>query len=193
GGLAIAAPLVWSRRRPVAAAAASLAAATLFSAGLVPLALLFTPITIFLAWPFCVAAFSDRSWSLVGLGVCLIGLGSAFDLQNPSLGDFAYHAAAGFAIALGFWIAGRFAHDYARLAAQLKATNRDLAAERDLRAQHAVLEERARVARELHDVVGHTLTVIVIQAGAARRLWVSDRPRAEAALRAVAEIARGGL
>jgi len=35
--------------------------------------------------------------------------------------------------------------------------------------------------------------VIVIQAGAARRLWVSDRPRAEAALRAVAEIARGGL
>jgi len=193
GGLAIAAPLVWSRRRPVAAAAASLAAATLFSAYLVPLGPLFTPITIFLAWPFCVAAFSDRRWSLAGLGMCLIGLGSAFDLQSPSLGDFVYHALAGLAIVLGFWIAGRFAHDYARLAIQLKATNRDLAAERDLRAQRAVLEERARVATELHDVVGHTLTVIVIQAGAARRLWVSDRPRAEAALRAVAEIARGGL
>jgi signal transduction histidine kinase len=195
GGLAIAAPLAWSRRRPVAAAAASLAAATLFNAWLVPFDSLPTLMTILLAWPFCVAAFSDRRRSLVGLGVCLIGLGTVFGLrvlQGASLGGIVYNAGVVLPM-LGFWIAGRFAHDYASLATQLKATNRDLAAERDLRAQRAVLEVRARVARELHDVVGHTLTVIVIQAGAARRLWVSDRPRAEAALRAVAEIARGGL
>jgi len=44
------------------------------------------------------------------------------------------------------------------------------AADRDARAREAVAEERARLARELHDSVGHALNVVVLHAGAARRV-----------------------
>ena len=44
------------------------------------------------------------------------------------------------------------------------------AADRDARAREAVAEERARLARELHDSVGHALNVVVLHAGAAQRV-----------------------
>ena len=56
-----------------------------------------------------------------------------------------------------------------------------------------MLEERARLARELHDAIGHSLTVIALHAGAARRMWTSDRERAEAALQTISQVAVDGL
>ncbi|HEY8767021.1 MAG TPA: histidine kinase, partial [Dehalococcoidia bacterium] len=61
------------------------------------------------------------------------------------------------------------------------------------RARQLVVAERARVARELHDVIGHSLTVIVLQAGAARRMWDSDHEQAVTALKTVSRVAREGL
>jgi signal transduction histidine kinase len=55
-------------------------------------------------------------------------------------------------------------------------------------ARRAVAGERLRIARELHDAVGHALTTIVMQATAARRVWDSDPPLARqhvATLRAI--------
>jgi signal transduction histidine kinase len=49
------------------------------------------------------------------------------------------------------------------------------------------------VAHELHDVIGHSLTVIVLQAGAARRVWDTDRASALTSLSALARVAREGL
>jgi signal transduction histidine kinase len=71
-------------------------------------------------------------------------------------------------IVLGFWIAGRVLRSRNLLAVALEERTRELEVEREERARLAVAEERSRIARELHDVIAHTLSVIVVQAGAER-------------------------
>jgi DNA-binding NarL/FixJ family response regulator len=76
---------------------------------------------------------------------------------------------------------------------RLEALTVQLAAEHDLRARAAVVEERARVARELHDIVAHSVSLIAVQAGAAEKLMGRDEARARHSLQAVQETARGAL
>jgi len=77
--------------------------------------------------------------------------------------------------------------------AKLQSLAAQLAAERELVARAAVAEERGRVARELHDVVAHSVSLIAVQAGAAEELLGRDDARARDALRAVQETAREAL
>ncbi|MBW3575793.1 MAG: histidine kinase dimerization/phosphoacceptor domain-containing protein [Actinobacteria bacterium] len=57
----------------------------------------------------------------------------------------------------------------------------------------AVAAERTRVARELHDVVGHGVTLMVVQAGAGRRVVSGDPERAAASFCAIEETGRRAL
>ncbi|WP_328540610.1 sensor histidine kinase [Streptomyces sp. NBC_00344] len=59
--------------------------------------------------------------------------------------------------------------------------------------RRAVVEERARIAREVHDVVAHTLSVMVIQAGAADDVFTERPDQARQALRAIETGARSAL
>ena len=68
----------------------------------------------------------------------------------------------------GPWVVGRYARHRSE-------RERVLVAERDVRAQEAVAEERTRIARELHDVVAHAISLIVLQARGGRRM-LSDDP-----------------
>ncbi|HTT52822.1 MAG TPA: sensor histidine kinase [Streptosporangiaceae bacterium] len=61
------------------------------------------------------------------------------------------------------------------------------------RNQQAVREERVRIARELHDVVAHSLGVVTVQAGVGRRIGVTDPEAALRALRAVEVTGRSAL
>ncbi|MFJ9544400.1 sensor histidine kinase [Streptomyces sp. NPDC101225] len=60
-------------------------------------------------------------------------------------------------------------------------------------ARRAVVEERARIAREVHDVVAHTLSVMVVQAGAAGDVFTERPEQAREALRAIETGARSAL
>ncbi|MEU8589481.1 sensor histidine kinase [Streptomyces sp. NPDC048664] len=60
-------------------------------------------------------------------------------------------------------------------------------------AHRAVMQERARIAREVHDVVAHTLSVMVIQAGAADDVFTEQPEQARLALRAIETGARSAL
>ncbi|GAA3670769.1 sensor histidine kinase [Microbacterium marinilacus] len=69
----------------------------------------------------------------------------------------------------------------------------DLARERDQRARLAVADERARIAREMHDIVSHSLTVIVTLSEGAAAQAEAGRPGAPDAMRTVAETGRSSL
>ena len=65
--------------------------------------------------------------------------------------------------------------------------------DRELAAREAVAAERARIARELHDVVAHAVSVMVVQAGAARTVVERDPDAARLALRRIEETGRASL
>jgi len=91
---------------------------------------------------------------------------------------------------VGAWALGFAVRSRRRVAGQLAARGRDLEAERELFAVEAVRYERARIARELHDIVAHNISVMVIQAGAGQRLASSDPTLTAEAFDAIAESAR---
>jgi signal transduction histidine kinase len=93
-------------------------------------------------------------------------------------------------ITVGPWIAGRIVRSRRRLADQLRARNAELLAEQEAYAAEAVRYERSRIAAELHDVVGHAMSLMVVQAGAGQRAADDGGERATAALELVAEAAR---
>jgi signal transduction histidine kinase len=75
----------------------------------------------------------------------------------------------------------------------LEARTSQLERERDEQAQAAVVEERARIARELHDVIGHSISVMGVQAGAVRRLLAPEQEREREALLAVERVGRDAV
>ena len=92
-------------------------------------------------------------------------------------------------ITLGSWLAGRIMRSRRALTEQLGARNSELAAEQDRFARESVRYERARISRELHDIVAHCLSVIVVQASAGQRVADADRNAMAEALMSVAEAA----
>ena len=65
--------------------------------------------------------------------------------------------------------------------------------ERDVAAREAVVEERARIARELHDAIAHNVSMMVVQAGAERRVLDGGRGSTREVLETIEQIGRGAL
>nr|WP_240978097.1 histidine kinase [Knoellia sp. DB2414S] len=82
----------------------------------------------------------------------------------------------------GAIIGGQVSWRAARQGARLGEQARTIADQAEELQRQAVLAERLRIARELHDVVAHHVSVIGIQAGASRRVLTTDPPAATAAL-----------
>ena len=75
---------------------------------------------------------------------------------------------------------------------ELAQRGRELEEERELFAELSLRHERARIAAELHDIIGHAISVMIIQAAAGQRLVDRDPVRAKQAFAAIAESARQG-
>ncbi|MDA0162754.1 histidine kinase [Solirubrobacter ginsenosidimutans] len=122
------------------------------------------------------------------------GIGLAYVIVDFSSGRIQEIAQAG--AQSGFyllaWGGGRAlrGHEERRAAAERHVVRVEL--EREEQARVAVVEERARIARELHDAVAHSVSVMVLQAGGVRRLLGSDpaREREREALAGVEETGR---
>jgi signal transduction histidine kinase len=113
----------------------------------------------------------------------------AFYGSSAALGSWASVAgvAAVFAMVdLAVWFFGRSAAATSRRARELVETRETMAAE-------AVASERLRIARELHDIVAHAVTVMVLQASGARRQLDRNPALAEAALESVEVVGKQAM
>ncbi|GIJ56382.1 two-component sensor histidine kinase [Virgisporangium aurantiacum] len=154
---------------------------------------------------YAVAAYGRRPWPLVGLGVGLVGAAVTtvrvwtFDWTangpTPTLQLFV--PAALLAIVLAAWGLGRFraARTAYREAEIATLEERAVRAEerRAERAEQAAAAERARIAREMHDVVAHSLAVIVRQADGGRFAAATDPEKAAEVLGVIATTGRQAL
>jgi signal transduction histidine kinase len=93
-------------------------------------------------------------------------------------------------LAPGIWFAGRAVRKREQLAHRLEERAWELDEEREAFAQLSVRYERARIASDLHDIVAHALSVMVVQAGAGQRLAGVDEELTAETFAAIAESAR---
>jgi signal transduction histidine kinase len=108
-------------------------------------------------------------------------------------GAFAFDAIPNWFWPAGCAAVGRTLSDRKRLVRMLEDRAERLEREREDKARAAVAEERARIAREMHDVVAHNVSVMVVQAGAARRVLESDPVPAKEALLTIEKTGRQTL
>jgi signal transduction histidine kinase len=93
-------------------------------------------------------------------------------------------------LTIGPWLAGMALASRRRSVERLKARTRELEAERELFAIQSVRYERTRIARELHDIVAHCVSLIVVQANAGEHLTHQDPSSAAEAFESISEAAR---
>jgi len=94
-------------------------------------------------------------------------------------------------VTLGPWLVGTVLQDRQRLVHTLAEVGDELEIESQLLAHEAVRLERARIARELHDIVAHCISVMVVQAYAGERLAAADRQGATEAFDHIASAVAG--
>jgi len=94
---------------------------------------------------------------------------------------------------LSAYFFGEVAWTSARRQAELERQAAELLESQEANTRGAIVAERVRIARDLHDVVAHHVSVMGVQAGAARRVLESNRELASSALRTVEETARTAI
>jgi signal transduction histidine kinase len=168
-------PLTWRRRYPRAVLALVTASAlVLLVAGFRPTA---ADLALVVA-VYSVAGHSSRRSAMVAgllFLVALAGVLAVWGIKYPQDTTQPQQYVVNFATFAFAWFLGVLQRNRREHTAKLEALNRQLAEERESRARWAVSEERSRIARELHDVIAHAVSVMVVQAGAARRI-VDGRP-----------------
>jgi signal transduction histidine kinase len=164
--LLIALPLLWRRSRPLLVTALVMGgiAAQAVASGHTPEG--FQLILIWVIVPYSVAAYGNRASAVAGLALVLAAF-TVYAVENDDImsgraGDL-WAGAFFLILAVGAWLAGiavRGRRESAVHAARARALEEE--------AERATTEERSRMARELHDIVSHNLSVVVLQAAGAR-------------------------
>jgi signal transduction histidine kinase len=180
------------RRAPILAPMAALVVATLWGA------ILWAPteqgsfeaFLVFVAAAYCIASANRGRRLLIGSGLiaAYFLICEALSSTRGTAGDFVPVLAwMSMAWAVGLVLNRR--KDEAHAARQHAAT---VVAEQERRTAEAIAHERSRIARELHDVVAHSLSVVVVQAAAERRALRSGTADAESTDSVLASVERTG-
>ncbi len=180
GGLA----LVWWRSRPRLAAVAALglflAAGAMGSWAPDPAVALYSCAFVVLAM-----AWSGRAaWVAALAGAGYVAVFSVLTQETSGVAALMFTVPP--------FVAGTVLRLRDETAAELVLRAREIEDEQEIVTRIALQHERTRIAGELHDIVGHAVSVMVIQAAAGQRLAIADPARAREAFVAISESARQG-
>jgi len=186
-------PLAWRRRAPLAAlftfTGATLAGVLLLGHTGGP------PLEVFLAgmlFFYSVGAHCDERRALLGGGSAL-ALIAAFDLAHGGVGQAQGSRPAAWLVFAACWLVGRELRRRRRGVELLRERAAWLERDGEQQARAAVAEERARIARELHDVVAHSVSVMVVQAQAVQRVLEGEQAPARELLGSIETTGRQAL
>jgi signal transduction histidine kinase len=184
--LAVVAPLAFRRRWPLAVLVV-VAAGVLATGGRA--ALVEIPAVALASFTMGDLA-RDRSRSAIGVLVVAAAMAGGFLIGS---GDPFTSIVLPFVILVPSWVVGDFLRGWRadRVAHTAESVRRER--ERERAVQAAIAEERRSVARELHDVVAHGVSVMLIQAGAARKVLRTAPDQAEQSLLAVEATGREAM
>jgi signal transduction histidine kinase len=171
------------RLMPVIAVFAGLLAGLAYAAADYPAAL--TPVALVSIYTAAVVLPQRRArWVLAGaVPLSVLGTTLGPGATNPGVP----------ALVVSAWLLGSYVGSRRAYAAELEEQNRLLALARLELADRAVAEERRRIARELHDVVAHTMTVVALHAGTGRMVADEDPGAARDALGTIEAATRSAL
>jgi signal transduction histidine kinase len=180
------APIALRRYRPLEVLAVTVTAETLLlifsNDSPVPVGVI---VALYTVAAYCERRVSIRAAAWVALPITvgeIVNNGAHFGRVIPEL--------ALIAIA---WVIGDNLRTRRAYLSELKERAARLEREREEKADRAVVEERARIARELHDVIAHNVSVMVVQAAAGEEVFDEDPERARESLSAVASTGRAAL
>ncbi|MFI0374463.1 sensor histidine kinase [Actinomadura sp. 1N219] len=181
--------LRWRQRRPLAVLLFIVAGEMVLGvAGYPPSA---SDVLAFLIAIYSVAAHRGLAQSAVGGLVALAHLLVYITILPVSTSPV--EMMTNFVLLIGVWVLGRNLRLRRAYFAELEDRAARLERARGTDARAARIEERSRIARELHDVVAHHVSVMTVQAGAARRIIDRDPGSAREAMSTIEEVGRTAL
>jgi signal transduction histidine kinase len=187
--LLIAASVAVRRRHPLAVAAFVMIAFTALFLGHGTQQNVALGIAFFCAW-YGLAVWTDTRGFLAGCGI-LVATNAVTQLgPHSSANNFVQFTVVPLVAML---IARRAVRDRQLRAEALEARAEALEREQELRARDAVAEERARIARELHDLVAHNVSLMVVQAGAERHALPEEQASTREVLGSIEQAGRQAL
>jgi signal transduction histidine kinase len=183
-------PFAWRRVRPPLAVAVVVVSVVSTSLLLTDATDFFVPFLGVMLFAYSAGAYADGAAAYAGLALMVAGVLTVTMLSPAQVvGDYIFPTA----FAAVAWLSGRAVRTRTQLTEELhEAAAREQEA-RELDAQRAAADERRRIAREMHDVVAHSVSVMVVQAGGARRILARDPERAVAAAEQIERTGREAL
>jgi signal transduction histidine kinase len=183
-------PLAWQRDRPLEAVLAVNTMWCLVALVGVDTSVLTANFGLVFGPAFCVARFEHRRRAAIGFAFFWV----LYPLADALIGGF---DPSDFVALVLFvtptWGLGRILRSRAALVQELATVNAAIAQEREVHALDAAAQERSRIARELHDIVAHALSVMVLQAAGARLAVIRAPDASIGALEVVEQAGRDAV
>jgi signal transduction histidine kinase len=187
--VAAAAAVAWRRLMPLTAISVAGVACVAEAAAGVPMRQPAVPLVCAVILTYSLVSYVPLRRALIGTGLLVVWITAQIIAAHQTAGTFQFAAL----FIGGAWAMGRLVRIRAAQAAAAQHQADRLAAEKDAETRRAAAEERGRIARELHDIVAHSVSVMVVQAGAAEQILPGDQAGAAAAMRAVQQAGREAI